>query len=371
MNPKLSITNGIIVLPDQAIHGTDLYISADRIMGMGPRGQVEHSIDAHGGYVIPGLIDIHYHGTMLIPEADKIKDALARDAMRLAKQGVTSFLPTLASATIPAWLACLAALDEALADPPPGAKPLGVHLEGVFLNPQARGAHPKELIKNYDISNPDHAAIFKNYAQIIRMVTFAPEMPGGQDLIRTCKDKGIIGAIGHSRATPEQVREFANQGLCHITHLFNGMSGIHHRAPGLALAGLILDEVTADVICDGAHVSPDVIRLIFGIRNPDDIILISDYVGIGDLDSEEPNYLPGGLLAGSHLRLCRAIKNVMEFTGIDLPAAVRMASLNPAKLLGMENNLGSLEPGKLADICITDQDLNVRQVIKAGSEVSF
>ena len=146
----------------------------------------------------------------------------------------------------------------------------------------------------------------------LKIITFAPERPGGAELARYCREQGIVAACGHSAATLAQVRGFAEGGVLHLTHLFNGMSGVRHRTPGVAAAGLVLDRMTADFICDGVHVDPEMVRLILRCRQPENLILITNRVSIGSSADTGPNLFPDGRLAGSRLTLIRAVQNLIQ-----------------------------------------------------------
>jgi N-acetylglucosamine-6-phosphate deacetylase len=361
----LAIVNGKLVLPDRVKEGA-IMVSRGRISKIGKPEKAKETIDADRGFVIPGLVDVHYHGAFILA---KPEDAAARfrlQAESLVKTGVTRFLPTFATSPLPDLIAAVSALAKAMDDPPKGAIAEGIHLEGPFLNIDAKGAHPPEHLKNFDPKNPEHVKLFDAGGDKIKIVTFAPEIEGGMELLRFALKRGIVPAIGHSTAKVSQVRQFAKAGARHLIHLFNGMSGIHHRNPGVAAAGLLLDEVTAEFICDGVHLDPDIVRLIMRCRKPDSLILVTDYVSLGDLSDPDPIRLPGGILGGSHLTMTRAIKNLVEFTGINLPAAVRMASLNPARLIGRDDELGSLKEGKTADVAVMDKEFEVKISLVEG-----
>ena len=367
--PDLFIVNGTLVLPDRLLPGTALHLRDDRIVGCQDPPAGARTLDAGGGLVLPGLIDIHYHGRLLFPEPRLALEAVEKDADFLPRTGVTRFCPTLATAPIPVLTQVLKSLAGRLEEPPAGAQIPGLHLEGVFLNPEAAGAHPPALLADYDPLNPEHRELLEAAGAWLKIITFAPERPGGAELARFCRERGVVAACGHSAATLDQVREFTSWGVCHLTHLFNGMSGVHHRAPGVAAAGLVLESVTADFICDGAHLAPDIVRLILRARRPERLLLITDRVMLDESDSLEPNVLPDGRLAGSRLTLIRAVHNLVKFTGVDLPTAVRMASLNPARLLGREAQWGSLEPGKMADLCLLDPEGAVQMTLLEGRVV--
>lgn len=366
---ELFISNGILVLPDRLLPGKTLHLKDDRIAGIEAGPADGPTLDAEGGLVLPGLIDLHYHGRMLFPEPRLAVEALEQDAGFLPATGVTRFCPTVATAPIASLTAVLQNLALRLAEPLAGAQVAGLHLEGVFLNPEAAGAHPPALLADYNSGNREHRDLLTAAGPWLKIITFAPERPGGKELATFCAERKVLAACGHSAATLEQVREFASWGIRHLTHLFNGMSGVHHRRPGVAAAGLLLDSLSADFICDGVHVAPDIIRLLLRARRPERLLLITDRVILDESASTEPNVLPDGRLAGSRLSLLSAVHNLVEYTGLDFPTAVRMASLNPARLLGKEREWGSLEPGKKADLCILDSAGAARLTLVEGQVV--
>jgi len=370
---SFAITGADVVLPQRVEKNATVVFEGDRILDVGgPAPEGAEIIDATGKLVLPGLIDIHTHGRMISLDPASIRKNLEADCAEYAKKGVARFLVTIASAPVSSWLEAMPVIEEIIQDPPAGAIPVGVHYEGIFLNQAAMGAHPIPLIKAFDKSDPDHRALFERWPDLVKMMTFAPEVPGNEDLISACGEQGIFMSLGHSIASPEQIKEFADKGVVHMTHLFNGMKGIHHRDPGPPLAGLLEDGVSVDLISDGYHLHPEIVRLIHRMKWPDRRVLITDRVTIQmpgatpGLDEDEPNRLPNGNLAGSTIGLCRAVKKYMDFTSCLLHEAAAMASLYPAQLLGMDAEAGSIEPGKFADFWIADPDLRPEAVYIRG-----
>jgi N-acetylglucosamine-6-phosphate deacetylase len=206
-------------------------------------------------------------------------------------------------------------------------------------------------------------------------MTFAPEVGQNRELIGRCRQNGIIPALGHTSAAAEAVHAFAGQGLVHATHLMNGMKSLHHREPGPVAAALTDDRITTEIIADGHHLHPEIVRLIHRQKPPTKRVLVTDAVfldlpGAQPGEPDMPNLLPGGQLAGSRLRLCRAVRNYLEFTGCPLAEAVNMASLNPARVLGEGASRGSIAAGKRADLVIARDDLEPETVI-VGGEIVF
>jgi len=331
-------------------------------------------VDASGKLVLPGLIDVHTHGRLIALEPRGLPKLLAQDLADAARAGVTRILPTLASAPVEVWLAAMPALRELLQTPPPGAVPIGVHYEGIFINAEAGGAHPGQLIQPYQHDDQKHRALFDDFDDLVKMVTFAPEVPGNEKLIDACKDIGALMSLGHSTATPDQVKSFADQGVTHMTHLWNGMKAVHHRDPGPVVGALTDDRISVDLICDGHHLHPDIVNLIHKNKPADKRVLITDGVviqlpGAVAGGPDQPNRLPDGRLAGSRIRLCRAIKNYIDFTGCPIHEAINMASLIPATLLGIDADHGSIAAGKVADLAIASMDFEVEATYVAGEKV--
>lgn len=368
----LGLRGGRLVLPDAVVPG-DLLVQDGRIaaVGEGVARRAPRALDVSPLYVAPGFLDLQANGalgqTFLTAPAEGIRAILDF----FARHGTTGLLATLTPAPWAELRAALARL-RGIAHP----LLLGVHLEGPFLAEGQRGAHPQAHLRP-----PCEAAardLLGEFGSLIRLWTLAPELPGALEVLRALREKGVVGAAGHSEASyVEACRAFA-AGVALVTHLFNGMRPFHHREPGLVGAALER-EVFVSLICDGIHVHPAVLRLVAKWKGFDCLILVTDAVaptGLPDGDYElfgrrvrveggAPR-LPDGTLAGSTLTLDRAVRNFWEFTGCSLPEAVRCATLNPARLLGIDDRKGSLAPGKDADLVIFDEDLTVHYTIVGG-----
>jgi len=366
--------SGRLVLPDRVVAG-HIEIEGPAITAVQP----DDSVDSDAPYLAPGFVDIHVHGwgghSAMGDDA-----ALAGMARALLKRGVTSFLPTAVSATIPdltrfaervrAWM------THAPAD---GAEPLGFNIEGPFLAQLKRGAHAAQVLKLPEDVPTDS---LEPLTDGLRVMTVAPELPGALELRRWLATRGVSMSVGHSAATFEQARAAFALGAKSTTHLFNAMTGIDHRAPGVALAALLDDSVYVELIADGIHVDPAVWSLIARMKPADRLMLVSDAVplaGTGDgrgwLGSSEveivgPRVTLVGTttLAGSVLSLDVAVRNVVA-TGVDVTAAVAAASRNPLKLLGISDR-GRLAAGQRADVVELDEDLRVRRVMRGGEWVA-
>lgn len=332
-------------------------------------GKVE-IIDAEGLYVLPGLVDVHIHGAVGQDFCDSNPEGLTQIASYLHGKGITSFCPT--SMTLPADE--LKKIFQSILAVPTGqdhARILGIHMEGPFISPEKKGAQ-----KASHIHAPD-AALFgelnKACGGRIRLITIAPEQPGSLEFIRELHDTVSI-SLGHSPADYDTALRAFEAGANHATHLFNAMAPLHHRDPGIIGAAADSPHVMVEVICDGIHVHPSVIRTIFRIFGPDRVILISDAMratgmedGVYELGGQEVRKcgsratLSDGTLAGSVTNLFEGLKNAVHF-GIPLESAIKAVSCNPAKSIG-EVRTGVLSPGREADILLVDRDLNLVRVL--------
>jgi N-acetylglucosamine-6-phosphate deacetylase len=333
---------------------------------------------AIGPFVVPGFIDVHVHGWGG-HDATGDADALSGMARALLRQGVTSFLPTAPT---------LAADDLAqFADrvrawmptaPADGAEPLGFNLEGPFLAPARRGAHDPALLRTPAELDPD---ILERLLEGLRIMTIAPELEGSLALITRLAALGIAPSIGHSAATLEQARAAFAAGGRTTTHLFNAMSGVDHRAPGLAVAALVDDDAYAELIADGFHVDPSLWPIITRTKPANRLVLVSDALplaGMGDgrthvggLDVDvrggKATLVGTDTLAGSTIALDSAVRNLVR-EGTSLARAVAAASSNPAALLGADDR-GRIEAGRLGHLVVLDDALRVQRVIRGETWV--
>jgi len=331
---------------------------------------------ADGPLLAPGFVDVHVHGW---GGHDAMGDraALGGMARRLLRHGVTSFLPTAVTAPLDALVAFAGRVRAWLPDAPAdGAEPLGFDLEGPFLAPARRGAHdPAHLLVPADVPRSTLEPLLDG----LRLLTIAPELPGAPDLIGWFREHGVAVAIGHSAATFGEARAGYAAGASSTTHLFNAMTGIDHRAPGVALAALLDDEAYVELIADGLHVDAAVWPLITRLKPPDRLLLVSDAIalaGMGDgrgwIGGLEVEVVGGRVtllgtttLAGSVIALDIAVRNLVA-AGVSLPAAVAAASRNPLALLGVTDR-GRIAAGQRADLVELDAELRVGRVMRAGT----
>jgi len=341
-----------------------------------PEDALAHDVSGHR--IAPGFLDVHYHGAFVFSIHDAYHDALER-AASLVRHGTTGYLATTlawSAEELPARVEALAAaLDTPMGA---GARPLGLHLEGPWISAEAAGAQPSQGI--HPPRSGEIEEVLDCAAGLVRMVTLAPEIPGVFELQAQLVQRDIVVALGHSRARTEQVEASIERGARHVTHLFNAMGPLHHRDPGLAGTALADPRLSADLVCDGAHLHPNVVR--FAARALGDrLLLITDRVtppdrgqgtsfGSGVLrDDGVALRTPEGRLAGSCLTLDRAIQNANTFADMTLLEAVRAATLGPARLLGIEAEHGTLRPGARADLAVLDDHGNVVETWLGGARV--
>jgi len=328
--------------------------------------------DARGLQLAPGFIDLHFHGELLFAGPETFASALERASADLARHGTTSFLATTVAWEADRLVGYVTRLVDAMTHTRhKGARPLGLHLEGPWISPDAAGAQPSGAIRSYRAHDED---VLTACGDLLKMVTLAPELEGADALIDALNRRCVIPALGHSRVGYDAAAEAFRRGMTHVTHLFNAMSGLHHREPGLAGAVLGgLEGVSCDLICDGVHVAPPIVRVAsrcLGER----LCLISDRIdlpperqgtfgeetgldfGSGDLvdDGQAWRLSADGRLAGSRLTLDRAIRNACAYQAMDPLGAIASVTLRPARLLGIEDEIGTLRPGSRADLVLLD-----------------
>ncbi len=347
----------------------------DKINAILPENSVDLTdkevIDAKGNYVCPGFISTHIHGCMNCDTEDGSVDGLNKIAEHLLSTGVTHWCPTLCTVDIPAFNKTLNAVRQAKKDGV-GAQIIGLYLEGIFLSKEKKGAHKEEWLRL-----PDANLVIKN-KDIISLVICAPELSGAQEFIKAVTEQGVNVAVGHSNATYEQTKQAIDAGATDTTHLFNACSPLSHRDTGLPGAVLSDDRVYTELICDNFHVSPVMYDLVYKLKG-NKLILITDSIRPAGMPDGE--YIQGGLhvtkkgaecrlddgtIAGSMLDLNKGINNVINNSNIPLNEIINAVSLNPARMLKVDDKIGSLEVGKNADIVIADEDFNIINVFKNG-----
>lgn len=333
-------------------------------------------IDAKQSYISPGFIDIHIHGSGGCDAMDGEVEAIETISKVIAKNGVTAFLPTTMTMDREKIYKALENIRHCMKLNLQGAKILGAHLEGPFINEKYKGAQ-----KNDYIVQPEYDFI-KQFKDIIKIITLAAEKDKDFKFIKKVKKETDISlSIGHSNATYEEAMEAINMGVDSVTHIFNAMTPLNHRKPGVVGASFNSDTY-CEIIADTIHVHPAVFNILKKIKGTDKVILITDSMragclkdGVSELGGQKvivkdnSARLEDGTLAGSILRLNKAVKNFKEYTDITINEAINMVSLNPAKNLKLHNEIGSIEVGKYADVVIFDKDFCIEHTIVNGKTV--
>lgn len=374
------ITGGKIVLPDSVVCGKSLAYDSDSGKIVGIVDEIPSGadvIDAKGNFVAPGLVDIHIHGYLNEDASDAKPEGIKKMAYGVAKNGVTAFLPTTMTVSKDEIIAALNTVRSLKEESKSwdGAEIIGVHAEGPFINPSKKGAQAEE-----NILVPDADFILEN-SDIITSVTLAPEMDKDHQCIKKlAAQSNVLISMGHTGANYEQAVSAVKDGVGHTTHLFNAMTPLAHRDPGVVGAALATD-VSVELICDTFHIHPGVFSII-AKQKPGKLCLITDCTRAGGMPDGEydlggqPIFLKGiecrladGTIAGSVLKLNNAVKNVLDHTALPVNEVFKMATLNPANAIHQGDRIGSLEEGKDADIIITDENINVLRTIKKGRTI--
>lgn len=372
-----AIINGKILLRNEILEGKNI-IFDDKIINITDEIPKDcEIIDANNNFVSPGLIDIHIHGNMGKDTMEGTDEAIDTISKSIARHGVTSYLPTTMTMDEESITKALESIKRGMNRNIKGAKVIGAHLEGPFINKIYKGAQNG----NY-IVNPSYEFV-KKYEDVIKVITYAPEEDKNLEFTKDIKrNTNIVLSIGHSAATFIEARDAIRLGASNITHTFNGMTGLNHRDPGVVGAALTTDTY-CEFICDTIHITKDLFQFILDSKTKDKVVLITDSMEAGGL--EDGTYslggqavivkdgaarLESGSLAGSVSSLNSMVRNFYKNTNLKLNEAVHLASLNPARSIGIDEYKGSLDIGKDADIAIFDENLNCKMTISSG-EIIF
>ncbi len=352
-------------------------IDGERVAAIGDPPPGAPAIDLAGSYLVPGLIDLHFHGALGADVMDDDPGALDRIGAYQARHGTTAYLATTITADMPSLVSAVGRI--AAHRPRPGAaRVIGLHVEGPFISPAQKGCHRVAWMKSP--LRADHDALAAAAGAPLHL-TVAPELPGAADFIRGAVADGSTVSLGHSDARAAEVRRGLDAGATIFTHLFNAMRGLHHREPGVV--GAALDSPAhVELICDGVHVAPDVVRIAYQLKGPDRLVLVTDAMsaaGLGDgtysFGGTRVTVRDGvartdeGNLASSTITLLDALRNLMRMTGASLAEALPTVTSNPARVLGMHDRLGAIAPGRAADLVALDRDLAIRAVFCGGRQV--
>ena len=381
---KLAIHAGTVLTPEEEIPQGTVLVEDDRIVAVGREIHIPadaRRLEAPDTTCVPGFIDLHVHGAGGHDLMESTPEAVAAVGRTLAAHGTTSYFPTTLTAPMPRTLAaleCLGDLVRRMEGPPSKlvAQPLGIHMEGPFLNALRKGVHPAQHML------APRNELFEDFYQAaggtLRILTLAPEVDGAEAMMPHVLERGVLVGMGHTDANFEQAERAVELGVRHVVHMFNAMRPFAHRDPGVIAATLLDDRLSAELIADGVHVSEPAIRLLLHAKGPGGVLLVTD--GLAAVGMPEGTYRLGeceitvrgsearsrdGVLAGSVLTLDGAVRNMVRFTGLPLREVVKMATLNQARLLGLARK-GRIAAGADADLVLLTGSLEVAAVCARG-----
>ena len=375
--------------PQRTIEGASVLITNGRIVGIFYNEETPEEVlnvfDLGGLTLYPGFIDAHIHGSVGVDTMEASPEDLHRVARFLAANGVTAWLPTLVPAPAPDYARAVESIGQLMREQdalPTAARAVGLHYEGPFVNTQQCGALRTAYFRTFKGASDLEELPTLSEEGAAHMITLAPEVEGGIELVRELAARGWVVSIGHTRAGLQELDAARRAGARHMTHFFNAMSPLHQRAPGPVGWGLLQDDVTVDLIADRIHSDPLVLRLVLRCKTPSRVSLISDAVapaGLGDGEykvwgetirvSEGRTSNERGSIAGSVISMREAVRTAASL-GLSETDIARVASLNPARLLGIDETCGSIETGKRADLTALDSSGRVRLTL-IGGRVAF
>jgi N-acetylglucosamine-6-phosphate deacetylase len=400
MDQTTVLTNGTIITPIREIKRGTVIIENSLIKDFGPADEVKtpgdaHTINVNGAYISPGFIDLHLHGAWGGDVMAATLGDLEMMACGLTKGGVTSFLPSTLSGPWNNIIKAVDCIDKATYGRLPGAKILGVHLEGPYFNPEQKGAQNPEYIINP--KPEDYIPVFDKY-QCIKRVSAAPEIKGGLELGQELRRRGIIASIAHSNATYQQVLQAIECGYTHATHVFSGMSGLRrieaYRVSGVIESILILNELTTEMIADGHHLPPSLMKLVLKTKGLDKVCLVTDSMraaglgpgqynlggldvvveadipGVFEIATQSQNYVAKladrSSFASSVATMNQLVRNIINLVGLNIQEAVKLVTFNPAKMQKIDHERGMIARGLKADLTVFDKDINILLTIVEG-----
>ena len=384
---KTVIQGGDAYTTNGLIHDATILVEEAQIVAVGHQakfdspGSVDLVLDAHDRIIVPGFVDLQINGAggRLLTEDPSVETVIEMGRI-VAQFGCTAFLPTVISSPFEVMLSAIRAIDKARVQVFDGAKVLGSHLEGPFINPNMSGAHDSSFIRSPSMA--DFNTFWRESGGSIKLMTFAPELTGASEVMRAAKRCGITVAVGHTNADYAEMMEAVASGATMSTHLFNAMGELKARHPGAIGAVLASANFKASIIADGYHVHPAMMDLAIRTKGSENLILVTDGMAPIGTDLTEFSmygevvtvrdgacFMPDGTLAGSVLTMDKAVRNMHELTDTPLENALHMATTNPAAIINEHQIRGSLAAGKAADIVIMDRELNVITTMVEGKIV--
>ena len=394
MRQTKAIWAGTIFTPTETINDGVILIRGHRILKVGKKESVKIPsgtpvVDNRDRVIVPGFIDIHIHGAAGHDLMEGTSEAITAVANYLSHHGTTAFLATTATASVERTLHAAWVLGEYIktsnrsygtGEKVAGAQPVGIHFEGPFLNVKKRGAHPASQIQKPSTSLLEK--FLEAASGTARVMTLAPELDGALTVVEFARSRGLQVGIGHSNATYEEAERAIAAGATHAIHMFNAMRSFSHRDTGIIGAVMTNKKISAELICDGIHVEKSAIQLLILAKGMDKLLLVSDSLsgaGMPDGNYRLGNFtvhVAGGVcrtvegsLAGSTVTLDAAVRNLVSFTGLSYQECLAAATLNPARILGLEKTKGCLVPGADADLAVLDQNFFVTQTYVRGRTV--
>ena len=375
------LKNAEIINKDFELVKADIAIENGNIAAVGSGVEASgDTLELDGCIIVPGFVDIHTHGCAGYDTCDGTREALSGIAAQLVSQGVTSFCPTTMTVSEAEIDKALINIKACIENPPDGAAILGVNMEGPYISINKKGGQ-----KGDNVKSPDWAQFkrfYDLYGGIIKLVDIAPECDGADEFISNARKLCKV-SIAHTDANYEQAKTAFSKGVTHVTHLFNAMQGLGHREPGVVGAVFDTDGVTAELICDGFHLHPAALRIAFRLLGNDRAIIVSDSMraagladGVYELGGQAVTVtdgharLPNGTIAGSTTNILEEVQNLVRF-GIPFSQVIRAATINPARAVGADDRIGSIEPGKQADLVVLDEELKLKMVILRGKAVKI
>jgi len=375
------LTADRLIAPEGTVEKPIVVIEDGVIASIASRAQkeipAERRIDFAGCTLVPAYLDVHIHGSAGHDVMEGTAEAFAAVGGFLARHGVGAYLPTTVTMPIDATLKSLEGMAKFIGSEDYGARPLGIHIEGPFLSPHKKGAHPARLLQTPSVELFDR--MWQASAGKIRLMTIAPELPNALEVIARAASLGVRVSLGHSDADAAAAKAGVRAGAVSATHTYNAMRNFDHKASGLVGEVLTNEDLFAELICDGFHVDPAAVKIYWKCKGPERAILITDAMiaagmpdgnyKLGELDVRVKDgkcILDENTLAGSTLTLDRGVKNFAEFTGASIDEVSRLASRNPARMTGFESEAGSLGAGCAADITVLSAKNEVVETLLRG-----